>query len=177
MKNLIPFLLIIILFSCNYSLSNKEELTINNNETNLKQIKKELSDYKINLSIDSISQFERTLIIEVFLDSGSHFVSPYSEGDYLGIFTLKLDDSSEISQSGSLKEIPASSIYENAFNGSPVNLVYGNTVYKQNLTLKTGNKFVLNGHIQFVIEPRCTMEKIPFKIISNNGSIEVVKTD
>ncbi len=58
------------------------------------------------------------------------------------------------------------------FTNGTVNWVRVNTNYKQQLEVATQVDFQVFGYIQFTIEPRCSLEKIPFIIKKENGKLK-----
>jgi hypothetical protein len=54
-----------------------------------------------------------------------------------------------------------------------VHLVRENTKYQQTIKVLSTENFEIMGHIQFTIEPRCTLEKIPFILTYENGKLRV----
>ena len=60
---------------------------------------------------------------------------------------------------------------ETADNGM-TDWIRANTYYKQQLEITTTADFAVGGFIQFTIEPRCTLEKIPVIIKRKNGVLK-----
>lgn len=58
-------------------------------------------------------------------------------------------------------------------HGSLVNWVRQSTNYKQTLKVLSNDDFEVSGFIQFTIEPRCTLEKIPFILSNTNGKLSI----
>lgn len=54
-----------------------------------------------------------------------------------------------------------------------VNWVRENTSYQQQIKRLSDGTFVVKGFVQFTIEPRCTLEKIPFFIKYNQSDMRV----
>ncbi len=114
------------------------------------------------------------LIIDMRLKNDGHFVSPNATRDFKGKFTMIIDDSDAIAVEGKLIENPLTreELDLHPFVNGPVNWVRENTTYTQQITLLTENSFEVKGYIQFVIEPACTMEKVPFIIKYSNNTLK-----
>lgn len=67
-------------------------------------------------------------------------------------------------------ETPLSKVDE---NHGFVKWVRQNTHYKQSLKVLSNENFEVYGYIQFTIEPRCTLEKIPFILSYVDGKLSV----
>jgi len=117
------------------------------------------------------------LVISVDLKNGSYYVSPNSKEDYTGMFYMDFGDYKNVSFNGKLQE----NQLDNPKIGplpevkDPENNVFGNTIFTQKLKIKTTADFDVYGRIKFVIEPRCSMENIPFMISFKNGKMSIKK--
>jgi hypothetical protein len=54
-----------------------------------------------------------------------------------------------------------------------VNWVDVDTRYEYPLTVSTAEDFEVKGMIRFTIEPRCTLEEIPFVITQRSGALSI----
>lgn len=128
--------------------------------------------YTIILRVDKQKNDDYQMSIEVFLKSNAYFVSPNERGDFSGKFTLAFSEPEKIIAKGAILETPLSKV--DYAHGSAM-LVRENTSYKQTLAIVTKDDFEINGFLRFTIEPRCTLEKIPFVISYNNGKLTLKK--
>ncbi|MGC6430849.1 MAG: hypothetical protein ACON5F_07395 [Jejuia sp.] len=122
--------------------------------------------YNIYLNLKPVKDDVFNLVIDMRLNNSAYFVSPNAKRDFSGKFTFMLKENSQLSYIGTLSENPLS-IEEHdphPFVNGTVNWVRQNTVYTQKLKINTDEDFVVNGFIQFTIEPKCTLEKIPVVI-------------
>ena len=111
------------------------------------------------------------------LDEEAHYVSPNSKGDYSGIFAMILEENKKIRMNGAFSESPQSKETDDPWTGNPVNFVTEDTTHKRQFTISDTNDFEVSGHVQFTIEPRCTLEKVHFTITNTSGNIEIKRTN
>lgn len=131
--------------------------------------------YNLTLEMSSLDNTLYDLDISMELFDDAHFVSPNSKGDYTGVFSIFIYDNTKLEPVSKLLETPLS-VQENdpyTFEKGSVNWVRVNTLYNQKLKRKINDDFIINGHIQFTIEPRCTLEKIPFIISYHKGKMKI----
>ncbi len=140
--------------------------------------KKDKNPYELDIKLHSLSKGEYQLEIDVKLMPGSFFVSPNSKGDFKGKFRMDFKDKSNINLITDLKETPLTiEVFDDhPYVNGKVNWVKENTVYKQKLKVKSKENFITTGVIRFVIEPRCTLEEIPFLLVYEHGKL-VVRRD
>lgn len=137
------------------------------------------SPYDIAIKIDKEKKNIYSLDIEMLLHNGSFFVSPNSERDFKGKFSIDIEKNNDLESISELIEMPLSQeIFDpHPFVNGYVNWVKVNTNYKQ-LFLRTSDKnFKVGGVVRFVIEPRCTLEEIPFIITYENGKMWIMQND
>ncbi|WP_074407393.1 MULTISPECIES: hypothetical protein [Aquimarina] len=131
--------------------------------------------YALALKTDTTDKGEQRLIVSIDLYDKSFFVSPHSNGNFLGRFNLSLDETKHLTMKDSIIEFPKSLESYDSFSGRQVNFVKRNTTYTQKLTIDSQKDFEVAGLIKFVIEPRCTMEKVKFVISQRSGVLSVEK--
>jgi len=178
-KLIIPFVLLISM-SCRIdkkqSLKAKDiakleipKISISTVENNVKTITDEL--YTLQFKIEKTENNKHNLVIDIKLHNGSHFISPNATRDFKGKFYMDLGSYKDLSFNGNIIEIPRS-VEENdshPFTNGLVNWVRVNTTYTQPLNIQSEDDFEVFGRIRFTIEPRCTLEEIPFAISYKNG--------
>ncbi len=132
--------------------------------------------YKIDIQINEAGKNEYQLIIKMELHNGAHFVSPNAKRDFTGKFFMNLGSYEHFTFDGILVEAPRSveEVDPHPFVGGPVNWVRENTTYTQSLKLLSNHDFEVFGKIRFTIEPRCTLEEIPFAISYKNGVAKII---
>jgi hypothetical protein len=126
--------------------------------------------YTAIVRVDKQSDKEHLLSIQMNLKQHSYFVSPTEPGSFTGKFTIVLTEPQHVQTYGAIIENPLSKVDENE---GFVKWVRQNTHYKQSLKVLTKENFEVSGHIQFTIEPRCTLEKIPFILSYVDGKLSV----
>jgi hypothetical protein len=128
-------------------------------QLNMKKIKADVYDFE--LSMD--------------LHNGSYYVSPNAKRDFKGKFTLFMDDTNKLELVSELLETPGSvEEYDpHPFVNGNVNWVRVDTKYNQKIQRISKEDFKVSGWVQFTIEPRCTLEKIPFSILYSEGEMTV----
>lgn len=142
-------------------------------EINKNQIT-ETDPYKISLHIDKLSKDIYNVSINMKLYDNAFFVSPNAKREFSGKFKFVIDANDKFNQEGELIEAPQSieEFDPHPFVNGNVNWVRENTTYKQQLQISTEKDFEVMGFIQFTIEPRCTLEKIPVIIKYTNGEMK-----
>ncbi len=128
--------------------------------------------YSSIIRVDKQQNDEYVLSIQMNLKKDAYFVSPNAKRDFSGKFTLVLNNPDKIVTKGTITETPLSKEELDKGEGL-VNFVRNNTHYKQTLKVLSNGNFEVMGHIQFTIEPRCTLEKIPFVLFFENGKLRV----
>lgn len=131
---------------------------------------REDSLYTAIIRIDKQSDKEHLLSIQMNLKNNSYFVSPTEPGSFTGKFTIVLTEPQHLQTNGVIMETPLSKVDESE---GFVKWVRQNTHYKQSLKVLTNENFEVSGHIHFTIEPRCTLEKIPFILSYVDGKLSV----
>lgn len=131
--------------------------------------------YEINLELKKIKTDLYDFEISMKLNNNSHFVSPNAERDFSGKFTILMNETNKLVAIEDLIETPRSvEEYDpHPFTDGLVNWVRVDTKYNQKLQQKSQDNFEVSGIIQFTIEPRCTLEKIPFTITHLEGKMTV----
>jgi hypothetical protein len=128
--------------------------------------------YTIILRVDKKQNKTYQMDIQMNLKKGSYFVSPNEKENFSGKFTIIFSETEKLIASGTIIETPLSKGEPNN-HGGLVHWVRQNTNYKQTLKVMSNKNFELNGYLQFTIEPRCTLEKIPFILSYTNGKLSV----
>jgi hypothetical protein len=131
--------------------------------------------YALALKTDTTDKGEQRLIVSIDLYDKSYFVSPHSNGNFLGRFNLSLNETKHLTMKDSIVEFPKALESYDPFSDRWVNFVKRNTTYTQKLTIDSQKDFEVAGLIKFVIEPRCTMEKVKFIISQRSGVLSVEK--
>jgi hypothetical protein len=179
MYKFITPLLFLLFFSCakeNQSSNLSKRLAINNNIKAESELTITDNLYDLQFNIEK-SENKNYLVISIQLKNDSFFVSPNAKQDFTGKFTLDLGSYKDINLNGKLIETPPSvEEYDpHPFVNGLVNWVHANTIYKQELNILNKDDFEVFGRVQFTIEPRCTLEQIPFSIVYKDGKLTLVE--
>lgn len=131
--------------------------------------------YELKMNMSELGKDTYELELMMLLFDGAHFVSPNAVRDFSGKFTVHLDDSEAIETISDLIETPRSVEEDDPhpFVRGKVNWVREDTKYQLKLKRKADENFDIKGFIQFTIEPRCTLEKIPIIIKYEEGEMRV----
>ncbi len=169
MNKLILFALLLFTTSNNYNLNKIENTGVSIVE----------SEYTTHIYIERTWNNQVNLVVKLELKNDSHFISPYEPGDAKGKFYMDLGSYKDINFEGKIIESPRAikKYGPNAFENEKAFWVTEDTTYKQPLNIISDNDFEVFGRIKFVIEPKCTLEEIPFSIVSENGVLKVVESD
>ncbi|WP_442266531.1 hypothetical protein ACSIGC_02125 [Tenacibaculum sp. ZS6-P6] len=141
---------------------------------------KNINLYELTMKTFQIDKDKHSFEIDIKLIQGAFFVSPKSKGDFKGKFRVEISDNKHIAIEKGITESPLS---KEVFDSHPfvngyVNWVKENTIYNKNYKIKTPREnFTVTGVIKFVIEPRCTLEEIPFIIVHERGELRVRRDD
>ncbi|SNR15817.1 hypothetical protein [Tenacibaculum jejuense] len=139
-------------------------------------ISKSNMPYELTMKTFQLRTDTHSLEIDMLLHQGAFFVSPKSKGDFKGKFRVEFSESKHIELEDGILESPLS---KETFDPHPyvngyVNWVKENTIYIKNFKILTPKEnFTVTGVIKFVIEPRCTLEEIPFIIVHEHGELRV----
>ena len=134
-------------------------------------------DIQIGLDIEDNNQPFLEVSIEPY--NFSEFLSPHTKGDFKGKLSISLEVQDLVILDKDFTETPTSkAVYDNdPFIKSEVNWVKDKTTYRHRVDIQTIGEFSVSGTVRFVIEPRCTLEEIPFVIFYKEGILHAVKAD
>lgn len=132
----------------------------------------EKKDYHVKIDLEKINDSSYYLTVKMMVLKGAYYVSPYTKKNFKGKFKLILNPNNKMNVDPYLLSIPDSQA-QSIINGS-LDWIRVDTLYKQLFHVNQQEDFTATGFIQFVIEPRCTFEKIPFSIVKKNGLIQVI---
>lgn len=151
----------------------KTNLSCENLDYGILSPKKE--SYEVKFSLEKLNDNSYNIVVKMFLHNNSYYVSPYSRRDFKGKFKLNITPNNNLTIDNFLIESPQSQeeYDSHPFVNGLVNWVRVNTSYKKQLFINTKENFITNGFIQFTIEPKCTLEKIPFMITQKNGNLSI----
>lgn len=141
----------------------------------LTTLREKSEPYELQMKMNALENDVFELELDLLLFDGAHFVSPNAKRAFKGKFTVHLDDSDHLVPISELIETPRSvEEYDpHPFVNGKVNWVREDTKYQLKLERKTQKYFSVKGFIQFTIEPRCTLEKIPIIIKNVKGKMRV----
>lgn len=128
--------------------------------------------YDINFELDVK---KKLLIIKIDLESGSYYLSPNTVGSFKGLLKIVLPENNFISIKGNLTDNPKAINEINPWGNERMNVIRQNTVHTQRYELKTKGDFNVQAMVEFVIEPKCTLEKIPVTIFRKDGQLGFVR--
>ena len=142
-----------------------------------KEFKVNHEDYTLHFSLEEEKNQQHILVVSIELHNDSYFVSPNSKRDFKGKFRGDFGTTESIEFYGDFVETPLSveEFDPHPFVRGTINWVREDTTYKQLLLLKTQDNFQVYGRIIFTIEPRCTLEQIPFSIVYEDGELVFVE--
>ncbi len=171
-------ILSILLLSTAYSAQtgiSREIVKIDNSEI-IKGFTIKDKDYTLRFDIEKTKDQQPILVIAFELHNGAHYISPNAQRDFTGKFYMDLGSYTHLDFEGDIIETPRSieEFDPHPFAGGLVNWVRVNTTYKQPLLVKSQDDYKVFGRLRFTIEPRCTLEEIPFAIFYQNGVMELI---
>lgn len=174
MNKLITLAILLLSISCGLSQEQTETIKdtskldkINKNE-GLTIYDKE---YTLRFKIENTKNQKPSLIIAIELHNGSHYISPFEQKEFSGKFYMDLGSYKNLSFDENILETPRAIARYDGFENAPVIWVKENTTYTQPLNIKAKGDFEVFGRVRFTIEPRCTLEEIPFAISYKDGKM------
>ena len=131
--------------------------------------------YSLDYAVEKTEENKYNLVTTIQLFGGSFYVSPHSTRDFKGRFTIDIADNDHIIVGNNFVETPRSreEIDLHRFINGPVNWVNKDTRYDYPLTVLSQEDFDVHGKIIFTIEPKCTLEEIPFVIKFRSGVLSM----
>lgn len=133
--------------------------------------------YELTFDIEKGKDDQYSMVTTMKLFGGSFYVSPHSTRDFTGRFTIELAEYDNLELGDDFIETPRSKeVFDpHQFVNGLVNWVQEDTRYDYQLTLKSQEDFEVGGKIIFTIEPKCTLEEIPFIIKYKSGVLTIEK--
>lgn len=133
--------------------------------------------YDIGFRLEKTGADTYALITTVELHGGSFYVSPHARGDFKGKFRVEVAHNDHVSLADDFIEDPRSTpvIDLHPFIEGEVNWVNVDTRYEHRLTISSTDDFEVGGKYLFVIEPKCTLEQVPFLIRQRSGVLTIEK--
>ena len=131
--------------------------------------------YRLTLDLETVENGSHHLVANMDLFGGSFYVSPHATGDFKGKFAVEVPQNEHVILGDDFTESPCSKeVFDpHPFVNGLVNWVQEDTEYHYPLSMNTDQDFKVSGFIRFTIEPKCTLEEIPFDIICENGQLRV----
>lgn len=131
--------------------------------------------YKLGFRVAEVEDRKFSLILTMDLVEGAFFVSPNCERDFLGKFRIEMDQNDKLVFDSKITETPLSKavVDLHPFINGEVNWVTEDTKYEYSLLLSTKEDFKVSGFVVFTIEPKCTLEEIPFDLVYADGKLTV----
>ena len=131
--------------------------------------------YELTFDIKKVKDDQYSIVTTMKLFGGSFYVSPHSSREFKGRFTIELADNDHLILGDDFKETPRSKeVFDpHQFVNGLVNWVQEDTRYDYPLHVKSQEDFDVGGKIFFTIEPKCTLEEIPFIIKYRSGVLSI----
>lgn len=133
--------------------------------------------YELAFNIERSGANQYSLISTMKLFGGSFYVSPHSTTDSKGRFTIELQENDHLIMGDDFVESPRSKevLDPHQFINGLVNWVQEDTRYDHQITVTSQEDFGVRGKFRFTIEPKCTLEEIPFIIKYRSGVLSIEK--
>lgn len=193
-KNLLMFapllFLLVFMISCkdqsNYNASentiselNKSNIlqstSLENTKTDARidKTKSIYNPYQLQVNMDENDKNSFTINVLLKMDDGCYISSHFASG-MKGRFQVIMDENSFLTMDKVIIEEPKYKMELFKWSEDSVKIVRQNTTYRQDVKLLSQEDFEVKGTIQFVIEPKCTMERNTFVISRRNGKMKVL---
>jgi hypothetical protein len=176
MKYIIAFFFISLTVACTEKLTTASTPNVSMYDSPLIDREVALNNpYELTFDIEKEKDDQYSMVTNMKLFGGSFFVSPHSTRDFSGRFTIELADNYHLTLGEDFKETPRSKevIDPHQFVNGPVNWVQEDTKYEYQLNVTSQEDFDVGGKIIFTIEPKCTLEEIPFMIKFRSGVLTI----
>jgi len=133
--------------------------------------------YDLEFSVEKAGENQYTLITTMELHGGSFYVSPNSTRDFKGKFHLEFANLGHVVLGDVIKETPRSKeeIDLHQYVNGLVNWVSVDTEYEHTFNVSSKEDFDIGGKYRFTIEPKCTLEEVPFMIKQRSGVLTIEK--
>jgi TonB family protein len=131
--------------------------------------------YDLRFTVKKAGDKTYTLVTSMELHGGSYYASPNCTRDMKGKFHLELAEQDQVILAKRFKEIPLglqSMLHHPVVHG-PMDWITQDTRYEHTLTVNTAEDLDVTGFYRFTIEPRCTLEEIPFVIKQRSGVLTI----
>ena len=129
--------------------------------------------YTLHFKIEKTADNIHSLVIAIKLHNDSWFMSPFEKKESKGKFYMDLGNYDNLDFDKDIIETPRAIATFDPFAKKPIIWVKENTTYKQSLNILSEKDFEVFGRLQFTIEPRCTLEEIPFGILYKDGKMTI----
>lgn len=131
--------------------------------------------YDIEFEVKQAGPNTYTLITTMKLHGGSFYVSPNARRDFKGKFHVEIANHDHVVLEDGFTETPRSTevIEPHPFIDGTVNWVNVDTRYEHTLTVTSPEDFEIGGKYRFTIEPKCTLEVVPFLIKQRAGVLTI----
>lgn len=132
--------------------------------------------FAIGLEVKEVAPDVYQFYTALELDSGCYVVSPQSNDNVYGHFTISIDENAFLAVGDTVYEVPVSVAEFDPVLEAPVQFVRQDSKFIKELKLLTAADFTATGMISFVLEPICNPYEVAFEISQKNGTLSVQKT-
>ncbi len=131
--------------------------------------------YDLAFTLEQAGDNTYTLVTTVKLHGGSYYGSPNCTRDLKGKFHVEVEAQDRLVLAERIKEVPLATekLYHHPLVHGPEDWVTVDTRFEQRLTISTREDLDVDGMCRFTIEPRCTLEEIPFVIRQRGGRLTI----
>ena len=178
MKSIIAIICLSLTVACTEKITNSSTQNVSMYDSPL--IDREVAfnnPYELTFDIEKGKNGQYSIVTTMKLFGGSFYVSPHSTREFKGRFTIEVADNDHLILGDNFIETPRSKeVYDpHRFVDDLVNWVQEDTRYEHPLTVTSQEDFEVGGKIIFTIEPKCTLEEIPFLIKYKSGVLTIEK--
>jgi hypothetical protein len=176
MKYIIAFFFLSLTVACTEQMTTASTLNTSMYDSPLIDREVALNNpYELTFDIEKGKDGQYSIVANMKLYGGSFYVSPHSTTEFKGRFTVELAFYDHLAIGDDFVETPRSKevIDPHPFVNGPVNWVQEDTRYEYPLIVNSQEDFDVGGKIYFTIEPKCTLEEIPFMIKYRSGVLSI----
>ena len=178
MKFIVAFLLMSVAVACSDKKTTTPNINVSPYDSPFTNEQIAMNNpYELGFDLEKTGDNQYKIITTMKLFGGSFYVSPHSTRDFKGRFTISMADNQHLTLADDFKETPRSKeeIDLHPFINGPVNWVREDTRYEYMLTVNSQDDFDVGGKFIFTIEPKCTLEQVPFILKYRSGILRIEK--
>lgn len=130
--------------------------------------------YSVDYTITEVDGETFELAVKITPDRGAYLLSAYADPSYSGKLSFTMDNTTSLHYGEKWVESPQviPSLLPKS-NHAKAKMIMTPTTYTRTFKLLKNTDFDVSGALRFVIEPRCTLEEMSFRLSRKEGKLSV----